>query len=122
MNRCVRLVFVAIGMACVALGAQAQERPKLDCNEGGVTRRYGGSDWVAHSCSDGKTVVLVAATGSKAAPFMFVLLPHDGAYDVSGDGTGDKGLTDAAYADLRKLGPAQIGKLEADAAKAAAGH
>jgi succinyl-CoA synthetase alpha subunit len=42
---------------------------------------------------------------------LLLYLPKDGAYGLAGEGTGDKTVTAAAYADLTRLSPADIASL-----------
>lgn len=84
------------------------------CDTGPVTRAYGGTRWLVYSCSDRKTVIVLTEPGNPAAPFIFYLTPDNGAYRLSGEGTGDKGASDAAGRELEALGPNQITKLVAE--------
>lgn len=109
-----RYIGVLCIVTCAALhitAAQAEENPKLTCDRGGQVGKYGGTDWIVYGCSDGKTLAFVATQGNPASPFYFMLTPKDGNYQLYGEGNGDKKLTDAAYAELKSLTPAQIDAL-----------
>src|SRR5436190_18987689 len=54
-----------------AVAAHAQ--PQLHCATGPVTRVYGGTKWLVHGCTDGKSLVFTAMPGTPAAPFEFDL-------------------------------------------------
>jgi len=41
-------------------------------------------------------------------PFYFLLQPGIGGYQVEGEGTGDKSVTDATYSELKALSDADI--------------
>jgi len=73
-----------------------------------VRRIYGTVTWLVYSCSDRASLVIVSDEGSPAMPFYFMLSPQGGAYRLSGEGTGKKEATAAAFEDLGKLGPADI--------------
>jgi hypothetical protein len=74
----------------------------LHCVTGPVQKTYGGTRWIVHSCTDGRSLVFTAASGP-AAPFEFDLTYTGNGYDLDGHGKGDRKATDAAYADLQKL-------------------
>jgi hypothetical protein len=87
-----------------AMGVQpASDKPTLQCEIGPVKKSFGGNPWLVYSCSDGTTLVVVSAAQSPANPFYFVFYPKDGSYGLSGEGTGAKQATDAAFEDLKKL-------------------
>ena len=103
-----RTIFL-LGLLCSASAALATEpQPQLHCATGPVTRSYGGTKWLVHSCTDGKSLVFTATPGSAAAPFEFDLTYTGQGYDLDGKGTGKRAATDAAYADLQKLTSADI--------------
>jgi len=80
----------------------------LSCFVGPVTKVFGSLPWLVYSCSDGRSLVLVSAPGSPAAPFHFLLLPAVPHYHVDSGGTGSKALTDAALKELSALPQKQI--------------
>jgi hypothetical protein len=83
-------------------------KAELHCATGPITRTYGGTKWLVHSCTDGKSLVFTAAPGNPAAPFEFDLTHSGHGYDLDGKGAGKRAATDAAYADLQKLRAAEI--------------
>lgn len=113
MKRRIGLVCFAICAAfqVAAAAVDAEVKPKLNCDRGGDIRRYGGTEWMVYGCSDSKTLVFVTAQGNPATPFYFILIPQDGSYQLYGEGTGEKRLTDAAYAEIRALTLTQIAAL-----------
>ena len=70
---------------------------------GPLSGTYGSTPWLVYACSDNKSLVFVALSGSPAAPFYFMLTPKNGKYSLVGEGNGSKVLTDRAYAELTKL-------------------
>jgi hypothetical protein len=95
-------------------GASAASTGHLNCNVGPITRTLGNSNWLIFSCDDDKTLIFVASEGSPAAPFYFRASPKQGGYGITGEGTGGKEATDAAYNDISKLSTAEIERLIAD--------
>ena len=93
------LAFIVPVYAASALAASNA----LDCKTGPVTETYGGSPWLVYSCDDGQSVVVITAPGNPAAPFVFMVHGDAGKYDIHGEGTGDKKLTDAAFAEIKLL-------------------
>lgn len=91
----------------VAIAAQ----PQRNCVTGPITRTFGGTPWLIYSCDDHKSIVLVTAPGSPAAPFIFSFMMFEGRYQLHGEGTGRKKLTDAALNELRKLDAQDIALL-----------
>ena len=82
-----------------------------DCSIGPVAKTYGDSDWMVYSCSDGKSVVVVTAEGSPAAPFYFMLLPSTDEVRLYGEGIGTKSATQPAYEELKRLSALDIAAL-----------
>jgi hypothetical protein len=91
--------------------AAAESKVQLHCATGPITRTYGGTKWLVHSCTDRKSLVFTAVHGSSAAPFEFDLTYTGHGYDLDGKGAGKRTATDAAYADLQRLRSADILKL-----------
>jgi hypothetical protein len=90
-------VFLALATA-----PETGAKSDLHCVTGPVEKTYGGSKWLVHSCTDGKSLVFTAASGP-AVPFEFDLTYTGKGYDLDGRGKGDRKATDAAYADLQTL-------------------
>jgi hypothetical protein len=90
---------LALSPAALAADLKAQ----LHCATGPIMRSYGGTKWLVHSCTDGKSLVFAAVQGSPAAPFEFDLTFTGHGYDLDGKGRGKRAATDAAYVDLQKL-------------------
>ncbi|MGH6613021.1 hypothetical protein [Sphingomonas sp.] len=100
--------------------APAPQGEPMACTIGPVERSFGGSDWAVFACSDGKSAVVLSKPGSPAAPFFFAIQPRpDGHFDIAGEGTGNKALSEAAGNALRNLGKAGLAQLVADARAAA---
>jgi hypothetical protein len=88
----------------------AETKSQLHCVTGPIEKTYGGTKWLVHSCSDGKSLVFTAEAGP-AAPFEFDLTYTGKGYDLDGRGKTHNKVTDAAYAELQKLRSADILKL-----------
>ncbi len=116
-----RAAFLAIALAVASLATPSSSvaapaasdgkhtGPPLSCEVGPISKTYGGTPWLLYSCADGKTLVIVSDKGSPAMPFYFVFVPgSDGGYGLTGEGTGAKAATDAAFRDLGKLDAGDI--------------
>ena len=91
--------------------------PALQCEIGPVTKIYGGAKWLAYSCNDDRSVVVVSAPDNPAAPFYFLFSPGSDGYRLHGEGTGNKSATDAAYKELSILSERDIANLIAETKK-----
>ncbi|MET3116453.1 hypothetical protein AAKU64_000659 [Undibacterium sp. GrIS 1.8] len=91
--------------------------PNINCKIGPVTKTFGGSSWLVFGCSDKRSVVVVTASGSIAAPFYFMFAFGTSGYKLYGEGTGNKAATDAAYKDLIELSASQIDGLFSEASR-----
>lgn len=100
------ILMVAIAV-CLPLSAGAQTEP-MDCRVGPVIKTFGGSKWVVHSCSDGRTVLLMAMEDSPAHPSVIKIAPSTKGYTVDGRGKGDRQATNAAVDELGALSVADI--------------
>ncbi|MBO9685096.1 MAG: hypothetical protein J7598_00660 [Mitsuaria chitosanitabida] len=103
---------------CSGANAQDVQAPPLDCSTGPVTKVFGSVPWLVYGCSDDKSLVVVSAPGSPAAPFYFMFFQKDGKYVVYGEGTGAKSLTDGAHAELIRLSDEEIRALLASTKQA----
>jgi len=92
----------------------AGERPHLDCHVGPVTKSYGNNDWLVYSCSDNRSVVVVAKPENPAFEFYFILVPGPDKVDLYGEGVGDKTATEPAFRDLKELKAVDIAALVAE--------
>jgi hypothetical protein len=99
-------------LALVSSGTPAtDERPQLDCHVGPVAKRYGENEWLVYSCSDNRSVVVVAKPENPAFEFYFILVPGPDKIDLYGEGVGDKTATEPAFQDLKLLSAADIAAL-----------
>ncbi len=111
-----------IAVACIAelMSSSAlcdetePSRPHLECKIGPLTKVYGGTEWLVYSCDDNRSIVIVSAPGSPAAPFYFSYFPEAGGYNLSGEGTGNRAETDLAYKELAALKAKDIALLIAE--------
>ena len=83
----------------------------LQCNVGPVSKEYGETHWLVYSCNDQRSVVIVSAPGNPAMPFSFVFYPSDTGYHLSGEGTGRKETTAAAFEEIKALSVKEISAL-----------
>jgi hypothetical protein len=91
----------------------------MDCNLGPANKTFGGAPWLVYGCADQHSLAIVSAPGSPALPYYFFFAWKDGSYHLSGEGTGDKATTDAAFAELGRLGKTAIAGLYQEASAAA---
>jgi|SRR5580658_6490371 len=92
----------------------AGDEPKaqqLKCDIGPVNKTYGKTQWLVYSCDDSRTLVIVTAPGNPAMPFYFMFSPNENGYQLSGEGTGQKDTTDAAFNELHGLSERDIATL-----------
>ena len=95
--------------------AQAEpDAPHLTCDIGPVEKRFGNTPWLAYSCDDNRSVILVSAPGSPAMPFVFSILASGETYQMRGEGTGSKAATTAAWAEISGLTDESIEALVAE--------
>jgi hypothetical protein len=106
---------IAMLMATIASAANpAQGSRTLNCDVGPVEKTFGNSRWLVYSCDDNRSIVLVSAPGSPAMPFVFSLMATDNSYRFSGEGTGQKEATKAAFDELKVLSEKDIASLVAE--------
>jgi hypothetical protein len=94
-------------LLCLPLPAGAQAAP-MDCTVGPVIKSFGGSKWLVNSCSDGRTVILMAMNDSPAFPCFIKMEPLTEGYNINARGKGDKQATNAAMDELAALSVADI--------------
>lgn len=105
----IAFALIAALLAPQASDAAPQSRPPhLNCERGPARHTYGGTPWLIYGCDDDFSLVFVTDQGSPAFPFVFILYVKAGEYALSGEGTGDRTVTDRAYADLTRLGESDI--------------
>lgn len=92
----------------------AADRPELDCHTGPVTKTYGNTDWLVYSCSDNRSIVVVAKPDSSAFEFYFILVPGTDDVELYGEGVGDKAATEPAFQDLKLLSPKDVAAVVAE--------
>lgn len=98
--------------------AQGPSERRLVCDRGPVsTKTYGGTPWQIYGCNDNRSVAIVTAQNNPAKPFYFLLAESNGAYSVSGEGTGRRDLTQKAYNEISKLTRLQIDALVKETSK-----
>lgn len=81
---------------------------RVSCTAGPLAAVYGALPWLAYACDDGRSVALLSSPDNPASPFSFVLRPSDHGVRVQGEGTGDRGATAAAFAELMALDDAAL--------------
>jgi hypothetical protein len=83
----------------------------LKCETGPITRTYGDTPWLVYSCEDERSIVIVSAEESPAFPFYFMFSPQERGYRLSGEGTGRRDATNAAFEELQALSESDIAAL-----------
>jgi hypothetical protein len=101
---------IALLSGCILAPFLAVHSPGK-CDIGPITKVFGSVPWLLYSCDDRKSLMVVSAPGSPAAPFYFFFSPQSDGYHLSGEGTGSKSLTDAAHKELEGLGNEDIADL-----------
>lgn len=100
-------LFVSLHFVCVATPVFANDVSvpalRMVCTTGPITKTFGKSNWLVHSCADRKSLVFVAAPGNPAFPVKFSVLERNGKYQVSGEGTGDKWAAAPFFEHLQSL-------------------
>lgn len=110
--RATALFVLALALGgCATGGAGKSEDARVACAAGPIAIEFGALPWLAFACDDGRSIALVSAPGNPAAPFSFVVRPGEHGVRVQGDGTGDRGATAAAFAELMALDDAALGAL-----------
>lgn len=110
-------ILVAVFVWLLSIGIASSAAPKddgqpaLSCDVGPLQRKYGGTDWVVYSCSDGRTVVIHSAAGNPAMPFYFIFFRQDERMRLYGEGTGDKKASEAAYKELEAMSERDVAAL-----------
>ncbi|HEX7643027.1 MAG TPA: hypothetical protein VF472_12545 [Burkholderiaceae bacterium] len=105
---------LSLGLMNLPSAASANSNPtsqSMKCEIGPVSKRFGETEWLVYSCSDGTSVVVTSAPGNPAMPFYFFLSLKDGKYQVTGEGNGNKDATKAAFNELSSLPASKITSL-----------
>jgi hypothetical protein len=100
------ILMVAIAV-CFPLQGVAQTAP-MDCTAGPITKSFGGSKWLVSSCSDDRTMILMAMNDSPAFPCFITIAPSPEGYKIDGRGKGDQQATEAAMTELAALSVADV--------------
>ena len=107
-------------LASAAALAQGPSERKIVCDRGPVANRtFGGTAWDIYGCNDNRSVAVVTARGNPGLPFYFLFTERNGAYRLSGEGTGKPEITRSAYDDLMRLSQQDIQALVKETQKAA---
>ena len=114
------LVLAALLLASAEAVAQGPSERKITCDRGPVANKtYGGTAWDIYGCNDNRSVAVVTARGNPGMPFYFLFTERNGAYRLSGEGTGKPDITRKAYDDLTRLSQQDIQALVKETQKAA---
>ena len=89
-----------LAITITLIGYPALGKEPMDCSIGQIEKTFGGTRWLVHGCSDGKSVVVVSAPGNPAMPFYFFVYPEGEGYRLYGEGNGDRAATKPAYDEL----------------------
>jgi len=101
------LALITASVSCHTPAVGAEPTP-LKCEIGPLSKNFGRSNWLVYACDDGHSLVVVSDQGNPAMPFYFIFAWKDDAYQLHGEGTGDKKATQAAFDELSKLDKADI--------------
>jgi len=105
-----------LGAAPAQAPTDSPSPPHLNCTSGPLTRTFGKTSWYVYGCDDGHSVVVITAPGNPAMPFYFFFVWGPKGFELHGEGTGDKTLTDAAFEDLKALTDSDVARLYKDCA------
>ena len=94
-----------------ARGEQTKPRETLKCEFGPIAKTYGMTSWLVYTCDGEQSVLIVAAPGSPAAPFMFRFSAREQGYVLQSQGTGDKKFTGAAFGELKVMTVQEVEEL-----------
>jgi hypothetical protein len=115
------LAAILLGLICSSSFASPQPAdsarpPALKCEVGPLHETYGKTEWLVYACSDARSVVIVSAEGSPAAPFYFIFyIRPDGTMKLYGEGNGKKSATQPAFDELKRLSQSDVAALVAQA-------
>jgi len=106
------VTMIFLGFTPLAL-CQPKGGPNV-CETGPLTRQYGGTEWYVYSCSDGRSLVVVASPENPAAkPNAFIVSSKDGVKRLNGTEE-MMGTVLATYDELKALKQADISTLITD--------
>jgi hypothetical protein len=105
------LLLISAFIAALPLSGNAAQTEKGQCNVGPLEKTFGNAPWLLYSCTHDKNLVIVSASNSPALPFVFCFCMQNGSYQLTGEGTGKKEFTHAAFEELKKLTESDIAKL-----------
>ena len=107
------VTMIFLGFVPLAL-CQPKGEPTNICETGPLTRQYGGTEWYVYSCSDSRSLVVVASPNNPAAkPNAFIVSSKDGVKRLNGAGE-MTGTVLATYDELKALKQADISALITD--------
>jgi hypothetical protein len=82
-----------------------------NCGVGPITKVWGEVPWLVYSCDNERSIVIIAAPGSPAEPWVFTLDRGKNGIHLDGDGASGKQGTAATYAELSKFSQHDFEKL-----------
>jgi hypothetical protein len=111
--KCLIMIFAGLWATVLApIYAISEESvskpPPLKCDIGPVTKTYGMTQWLVYSCDDNRAVLIVSAPGNPATPFYFMFSQTKTGYGLSGEGSGRREATAAAFDELKALSERDI--------------
>ncbi len=83
----------------------------LSCHVGPIQLELGGTPWQVTSCDDDRSLVFATTKDNPAVPFFFFVYRDGEASHITGEGTGSKKHTDAAFAELEKMSETRFDEL-----------
>jgi hypothetical protein len=104
-------------LALLISGASFAE--ELECDVGPIYIELGGGSWQVTSCSDGRSLVFATMKDNPAMPFIFIV-QRSGETEISGEGTGSRDYSSAAFKELETMTEADFDQLVRATKEAAA--
>ena len=84
---------------------------ELSCHIGPIQLELGGAPWQVSSCDDGRSLVFAAMKDNPAMPFFFFIFRDEETSQITGEGTGSREYSAAAFAELEKMSAARLDEL-----------
>jgi hypothetical protein len=100
---------ILIGLSLVPPTSIAAET--LNCHVGPIELRIGLGKWQVTSCDDGRSLAFATVAGNPAMPAVLFVLRNAEKAHITGEGTGDKQATSAAFEQLKSMTEAQFDAL-----------
>ena len=97
------------GLFLISTVSNAAE--ELNCHVGPIHLEIGGGEWQVTSCDDSRSLVFATVAENPAMPFVFIVLRNGEKAHVSGEGSGSKEASSAAFERIKSMTEAQFDAL-----------